>query len=214
LRKPAAGTADRNREKEKPMAQLWCTGPAHIYVGVTTSRAPLYLGTAETKPDIDIRGEFEGVMNDLSGSKIPMDELWEGEEGMISFVLTRWNMNVALLMMAQPNFTGTPGLNSQDDMGTLMLTEGLSYPVWIRFPYATSKVAMAGMVAGYRFWSCILLAPKKIEPGTRAMKKHFALKAKRAFTSDAAPNNLPLKGGSSAVWRLYDHDMSGLPTIN
>lgn len=201
------------------MAQLWCTGPAHLYVGLggsKTGKTPLYLGTAETKPDIDIKGEVEGVMNDVAGSKLPMDELWEGEEAMISFVLTRWNMPVVLSLMSQPDpFGGAGGVNAQDDVGTLFLTENYSFPFWVRFPYAASKGAMAGMVFGYRFWACKILSPKKIEPGTRAMKHHFIVHAKRTYTNATSPAGTGmLSGGPNAVFRLYDHNMTGLPAID
>lgn len=201
------------------MAKLYTTGPAHLFVGVgnVSSKEPVYLGTAETAPDIDIQREYEGVPNDLGGSRLPMDRIYEGEEGMVGGVLTRWNEEVIAALMSVPDFeNGTRGLNNQFDLGTLMGSEGFAFPVWVVFPYA-SKPAFAGMPAGYRFWSCINMS-EGIRPGTRAKRHQVLFKAQRSFTTSSTPS-VPYSvqngvGITAATWRLYDHDMSGLPDID
>lgn len=206
------------------MAQAWTTGPAHLFAAPQGggSNSPLYLGTAEKKPDINIITEYEPVMNDLAGQRLPYDRAYSGKEAIISVVLTRMNYHVMAALMTRPNpaagFGGAAGLepdgvNFLNDMGALMGTEGLTYPFWIWFPKA-AIAAYAGMFAGYRFFSCITLGPDRIEPGTEGKKVHLLIQAQRSL----APAGMPvpavgvpaLTQTSTSAWLLYDHDMSAI----
>lgn len=204
------------------MAKVYCTGPAHLFVGVgdLVNKTPLYLGTAESAPQISWRREYELVMNDLGGARLPLDRTAQGEEATISAVLTRWNESVFSRLMSVPVYTATRGQESTqpgDDLGTVMGQEGFTFPVWITFPYAVSHAAFVGdMPPGYRFWSCINMADA-IMPGTRAKKHQVMFQATRAWTAKSAPvGSLTESGGGALLARmvLYDNDMSGLPDIN
>lgn len=197
--------------------QTWTTGPAHLYAGVggasLSAKTPLYLGTAETKPDIDIEGAYEALMNDLGGSRMPFDRSWQAEEGAISFVLTRWDYGVALRMMCSPNYlANAAGDNLLEDVGSLMGMEGNTFPFWVVFPKQLIN-PYTRMPAGFRFWSCVCEYPRRLEPGTRPHKIGMVIRAQRAWPGTASsPIGLASTMGNVSVGSiLYDFDMSGLP---
>src|SRR5262245_20111872 len=138
--------------------QLWSTGPAHMVVGFSSITGPigtpLYLGTAEESPKIDIRPNYEPVYNDLV-CQTPFDPSFQGEEAFLAATLTRWNEQTYAGLSARPrpfSTTATRGVTRSGDIGLMPLTEGWAPTLWVLFPYA-AKSAMAGMPAGYRFVS-------------------------------------------------------------
>ena len=183
------------------MAQLWTTGPVHIFCGVGPSHAPLYLGTGEQAPRIDEEDENEPAMNDLSGSRDGHDESFQGTRAMIRVDLNRWNEAVMARVRAVPDAGGTGGIMDFGSMGALWLTENLAYPVWLQFPYSTTKAAYAAAVDGYRFQACIPRS-RGTQPGTRARKISLVWQAKKVY--------IPATGGHL----LYDHSMVGLPAVD
>ncbi len=211
------------------MAKVYVTGPVHMWAGVggqdLNSKTPLYLGTGQQAPDIDIKCEWDQVMNDLSGTKLGFDDLYEGTEAMISFVLNRFKYATLLRMMSRPNYAqGTPGMEVSGDVGTLMGHENMTFPFWCKFPY-NAKPFQNDMPAGLRFWSCKLLSPDKIQGGTKDKKIHCIVHAKRAFTNKSSPLGGPsivYNGGGAAsvnnldggTFKLYDYDMNGLPAFD
>lgn len=189
------------------MAQLYSTGPAHLFVGAITTGGvtPFYLGTAEVKPQIEIVPQFEPVHNDLGGA-VPFDKSYEGEEAFIGADLNRYNEAVYAGLAARPNSLvpgAIRGLNTALDVGTLMLTEGKNIVVWVVFPFFVKAAMRAGgMPAGYRFPGCTVVGPDKLETGTRARKVHLLFHALRQWS--------PVTG----AFLLYDHNVSGLPAVN
>lgn len=190
------------------MAQAHVTGPVHIYVGVGGSPprnplvpgTPVYLGTCETAPRPRFNPQWAPVNNDIGGVRLPFDMIYSGEDATISGALTVWNWPVYAACRRRPNNTGTIGFGAAGDIGTLMVTEGMAYPLWLHYPYF-SKFSGVGMPAGRRFLACWLLGPDEEEPGTGVNKIHFTFQAFRAYD------------GSTGAFTLFDENMSGIPTI-
>lgn len=206
------------------MAQPYVTGPALLYVGVTssspggTSNKAVFLGTAEQSPVIEIRPDYEPVFNDLRGSKKPFDLAFEGEEAFTFADLTRWNESVYAALAARPRAVSalgaggavagglglapTRGVNIAGDIGTLQLTENQSFTLWVVFPYA-SKPAMASMPAGYRFPFTVFEGPDLLKPlGTRPRKIHVVFHHMAGFNP------------ATGAFFTYDTNTAGLPGIN
>lgn len=188
-------------------SQLYCTGPAHVWLQISPGGAPSYLGTCEESPDIEIRPEFEPVRNDIGGVKVPFDMSYQGEDALIVLDLNRWDEDVLRACQALPGTSAggnTRGQSGPLDVGTLMLTESKTIPVYIVFPF-NSKPAMARMPQGYRFFAAYNLGPHRNRPlGTRPRKVLTAFHAIRSFD--------PAHG----TFLLYDEDVSvafnnGLP---
>lgn len=203
------------------MAQVYVTGPALIYAGLANAlgTSPVFVGTGESAPDIDIKAEFDPVMNDLGGTRVPFDRCFEGEEGMVSVVLNRFNWSAIRQMMSRPRFfTGTPGSNPSGDVGTLMGQEGMTFNLWLVWPFST-KAAMGGgaaanaMPSAVRFVSAFLLSPDKIQSGTKDQKLHLIWQCQRGFSVTAGGNGASITG-SAGSFILYDYAAPTTTTIN
>ncbi len=196
------------------MAQPYVTGPCHIAVAFglrATNRfgTPLYLGTAERSPRIQIRPTWTPLFNDIGGSQIPFDMAYEGDEAFISADLTRWNEGIYALLAARTNNPANQlgrGTNINGDLGTLMITENVANILLLQFPYSTLKAATYGtQPAGYRFLRTWLEGPDDLDPlGTQPRKIRLVFRALRAFSiTSNGPN-----------FGLYDHNMVAFPNIN
>lgn len=181
------------------MAQVWCTGPAYIYVAPTGS--PQFLGTAERAPVIDLVPAFLPVLNDLGGRLKPFDKSYQGEDGIVVARVNRWNEPVYQSIESATN-NGTPGTDASGDIGTLMFQEDKAYEVWVVFPYAASKAAMSGMPSGYHFFGAWLEQDRLDPLGTEPRCLNLMWYCGRTFSP------------STGAFTCYDYTISGLPNIN
>ena len=173
------------------MANQFATGACHIFVCPSSAAAPAYLGTCESYPQETRSPEYEALINDISGTKVPLDFAFEGESAQISMVLTRWNEPVALRLEAKPNpgtaaVGGTPpsvpGTWRANDVGSLMGFEGFAWQVWLVRTFGSllaNKAAYVGtgLLPGRHYPQCIVWAPETNEEGTAPMKRHFMMYA-------------------------------------
>lgn len=186
------------------MAQAWCTGPAYLFCQ-PPAQSVQFLGNTERTPKMRVVREFEPVMNDMAGTKVPYDRLFQGKHIFISGLLTRFNWSVYLALAQLPNVTGD-GLDIPGDVGTLMMTEGKAVPFWVEFPYAVGgragKAAMAGMPQGYHLFAGVFEGPDEHEAGTGPNKIGFNMHGLRV------PVVSTISGASGLVLSCFDHDMT------
>lgn len=191
------------------MAQPFVRGPAHCFVGIGPGQTPVYLGTAERSPRIQIRPSWSPVFNDIAGQKVPFDWSFDGEEGYVVYDFTRWNEAVWEACQTRPFppiAGGITGTNVAGDIGTLMLTEGAGYPLWILFPY-TLKLAYATQPLGYHFFRTWLMGPDDLDENNTS-----AARIRGVWYCSRAPTlNIPAAGLN---FSLYDGNMAGLPPID
>lgn len=191
------------------MAQGYVRGPTHIYCGVGSGGAAVYLGTAERSPRISIRPSWSPYYNDIAGQKIPYDWGFDGEEAFVVSDMTRWNQSVLAALQARPRTViggSTPGLNVAGEIGSMMITEGLAVGLWLLFTY-TSKAAYATQLAGYRFPATWLMGPDDLDNNNTGM-------AKVRMTWYAGRLGAVNVAGAGINWLLYDYNVAGLPAIN
>jgi hypothetical protein len=150
--------------------------------------SPVFLGTCENGVTIRAIPEYENVMNDFGGTRKPFDRIYEGEDALSVGILTRWNEPVYRALESIPNFGGVPGVNQPGDIGTMMITEGYAYTVWLEFLFSSGRAGYTkaawvagGFPAGYRFPFSWLEGPKERETGTRAGKIHLTFYHGRGF---------------------------------
>lgn len=187
------------------MAQLYCTGPAHVFVGFSNQTGvgtPLYLGTAEDAPEIELGPEFEPVMNDISGKKKPLDMQYQGEDALISVDLNRYNEATYALLAQRINSGAPRGTDNALDIGSLAATEGLQLCCAILFPFA-AKPAMGagGMPPGYYFPAVVPIGPEKLTMGTKPKKVNVLLYA------------WPLYNFATGTFTLYTNTLPSLGPI-
>lgn len=182
------------------MAIPYCTGPVLVYVKPPALSTPAFFGTTERTPRIQIRPAWSPVYNDLGGSKIPFDMMYEGEESLQSGVFTRWNEPIHAIMANRPSSLGSRGRNVSGDVGTYMLTEGFAYNLWFVFTFAGKAVYLAnGLPAGYRWPFAWLEGPDDLEEnGTNPRKIGLLWHSLRGFDP------------STGAFLLYDHDTSAV----
>ncbi len=191
------------------MAQLYSTGPCALFVGLGTGYAPVFLGHGNRAPDISVQPRYKGVQCDLGG-EVDFDTLMVGESGRVSVTLVRYNEAIAAACEAKATAgitaaggpAGVRGFSGFGEIGTLMLTEGASYPLWILFPFAGKIPVYATMPAGYRFISTFLQSDDVQTGTTQPKMMRFTWTCLRSFS-------VP-----SANFLLFDHNMAGLPPFN
>ncbi len=183
------------------MAKVYSSGPCLIWAGVGPGKSPVFFGTAETEPYIDISPAFLPVFNDLGGKVKPFDKSSQGEDGSVLSEMNRFNEGVYQLMATRPNprAIGVPlGTTLLTDIGAIMNQEGLGFPLWVSFPN-NAKAAYSDMPAGYHFFSAWLEGPDHTRPGTRDLNRRCLWYCSRVF--DITP---------PATFDLYDFDMSAI----
>lgn len=197
------------------MAQLWVTGPAHIYFafpnGSGGQNTPVYFGTCEDAPYIEIIPHYEDVRNSIGGT-VPFDKSYQGELALIDLDLNRYNEGVYATLAARPRAGaggGPRGTNVAGDVGTLMLTEGFCTGVYVKFDYGAAGAAPkqafigGGMPFGYHFPFCVPAGPDKLKGlGTTPRKTNVMLFALRGFNP------------ATQTFTLYDNITTALPAIN
>lgn len=206
------------------MAQPFVTGPCHIYCGVGSGLGPLYLGTCEAAPRIQMSPGWSPLMNDISGDQKPYDYLYQGQDAKVFGDLTVLNWPVLTIVQNRvPRGSPLPGLDPLGSVGTLMVTEGQAYPLWIHFPYGGATGSHAAMVTipgGYHFFYAWLLGPDEIDPGTKANKVHVQFHCQKGpVTTIVGPTSPQGIAGATVLptatghFGLYDFNMTGIPAV-
>lgn len=173
-------------------AQQWCSGPVHVF---TTPGG--YLGTCENAPRWHIRPVFNNVMNDLGGVILPFDVQYEGHEGFVTARFTRWNYTNMLVVEAFGSSQGA-GIDKYGSMGQFAdLEGGVSMSVTLTYPYK-SKAAQSGQPAGIHFLLCTVEDyASQLGTGTNAIDVTWHVR--RVY--------------SNGDWKVFDHDVGGLPPV-
>lgn len=208
------------------MSTAQVSGPCYMYIARPTTTylktSELYfLGTCEQPPTIQLNPQWEPVMNDIGGSLLPIDYSYQGEDGLISGTLNKWNELVYRRLASHAlyqgissrgvEYLGVPTSGGQlglgGDIGKLSQTEDIAFRLIMHFPYAAKTVfggftvatGLGGvMPAGYQFYSC-RLAGHVIGPGTRANRRQLIIHADRELAESATV----LSNG----FTLYDNTM-------
>lgn len=172
-----------------------------------TDFVPLYLGTAEDTPTIDIDRAYVPWYDDEGGTSFPADDIYESEQGLVVADISRWNEPVYAYIACvynQLDPAGGRGYDPPFSVGTSMAYEGATYPLWVQFPYA-AKLLYADMPPCYRFYCASLLGPDRLEPLNHLPSKRRLIWRARRY--------LNVVNGFAA---LYDHNMTTppLPVVN
>jgi len=180
--------------------QQFSTGSTHVFLNV--GNGVQYFGTAESFPQDSRSPQYEFLMNDLSGSKVPLDLAYEGESAQISMVMTRWDGDLA--NSATISVTGNAaGEYFWEDLGTLMMLENEATELWIVYLYgsalANKTVYTAnGLIPGRHYKQTVLWAPQTDETGSKPEKRHFMYYA------------WPKIDSANQKFVLWDTDMTGI----
>ena len=189
------------------MAIVKVNGPAAWYTATGAANAYELLGICESETRISFAASFEDVMTDFSGSGVPFDTQYMGEQATVSGTLILDNDIVYKKCAARIGpgaaTAGVFGATPVGSIGTLMKTEGACYGLIIASPYASKAVfSSAGMIAGYRFITAWLDGSADVSLGTRVTRKSVTFRA---------TTNWYLATGSGV---LFDNILPTLPAYN
>lgn len=199
------------------MTQPYNTGPVSAYVGwggnpyfkskVKAFKTSIYpLGWSEAGLSIEQRPEFEPVMADPSGSKVPHELLFQSELAFISGDFTRWNESVIRLLQSRPYTTGAAqGAFRSAEMGSCMIYEGLMPQLYLVYGSRNNPAHNAGVNAigdGMRFFATAPIGPEVRSQGSRANKIRLIWQAIPVFKED------------SGTLHLYDQNVSSAANIS
>jgi hypothetical protein len=165
------------------MAQTYVTGAIHHYVsfgakadGTLLRAGPVYLGTAENRPLVEIQPAWEPVHNDLRGDVKPFDLIYQGEDAIVVTDLNRFNELVYQAMASR-----TQNLLGQDtrlDTGALALANNVAFGLWLKFDFFGTIRAPATLPAGYYFPNVVLAGPDTLDQlGTRVRRTRCIFQA-------------------------------------
>ena len=195
------------------MASLFSTGPLNIFVAYGAA-APVFLGHGERAPKIDVRPRYAPVTCDLGGEE-PIDDLQSGESGSVQVELIRWNYPLLNSLKSRTRAPAFPasvaGAQAPGELGTLMVTEGAAYQLFLQFTRAGNPVfgaagAGGAMPAGYRF-AAAFLDPESVTSGAASAHKYsLTWKCLRTFS----PATSALGVGN---FLLYDYNMAAIAGV-
>jgi hypothetical protein len=170
--------------------KIYVTGPALIYVGTGTSGAYNFLGFSEQEFPIVLSGEWDEVMADLSGPRLPLDIQFMGEQAYMSFTLTKYSQAVLNGIRTRiPN--GTIGQIATNQLGSLMISEGLAFKTCIVQPYQ-SKTAFSDLPPCYEFLASWMSDQHEVPISVRAHRPRVTIRA------------IPVWNTSNLTYVLYD----------
>lgn len=117
------------------MASPHVNGPAHIYYAPFETNDWAYFGTSESGVKLVNQKQYDPVMNDIAGPKVPMDETFASKISYIIAIMTRWDENVYQIMSNAP--AGNPLIPSiaPGEIGALMFGQGGAFRLAIAAPY-------------------------------------------------------------------------------
>lgn len=200
------------------MANPYVTGAVPVYVGIgagstQSDNAPYFLGWFERGlNDFHIDPKYRPIFADIFGSDLPYDHMFMGEDAWCAGDLSVWNEAVYARTAARPTHLSAAvrGTYQPSDIGSLMIAEGLAFPLWLPFPFATPKATpQPNQPAGYHFPTAWMFGPDHIIGGLQQSKRRVV------FYAGAARNP------STGVITLYNSFMTvdgtsggtALPTI-
>lgn len=174
-------------------ARIQVTGPCGAYV-ITPDFSFALLGTAQVRPRIQWRREWEPVFNDLGG-KVPFDMQYMGSDALVSFDLTRHDPDVLESLRALPTMEKSKlGTEEFGAIGSLMIQEELAAGLALAFPYST--ITNTGLKNGVHFPNAWLLGPDDEENGTQHQIQRIVFYCLRSFDE------------TTGTFTLYDTDVS------
>lgn len=141
-------------------SQLYVSGPVQISVGTGASFAYEFLGWTEGDLVVSLGSDWEDVIADYGGPRLPVDVQYFGEQAFIPFTLVRFQflvLNKLTARLADATAGGTPGTMATGELGSLMLAEGHAVPLLLYSPYVLKSAFSATMPGGYLFGAAWLV---------------------------------------------------------
>jgi hypothetical protein len=200
---------------------LVCRTPAHVrYSGAVSSKI-WYLGTNETQPQVKHQVQKLDVFNDIGGRKVPMQQLEQGEIGLLGFLLTRFSQTGYTQVRKAGGKDGT-GL-SANGLGVgyegryargLFAFASTSVDLWRLYesgygaetPGVAGPNTTPGLPRGRYYPNANLIAHEIADSGTAAEKLLLVFQAMPLWLGPTAVGEL------ARGWALYSESETDFPS--
>lgn len=141
-----------------------------IFVRVFAGFVAAYLGTAKFGVDITNQPEYVPWMDDEYSTSMPAGELYDGESALVHADINLWAEPIYRWISTRvkmlPAGIGNPGVDLAGNVGTEIIREVQSFPLWIQFPYGNKTAfALRGMPQGRRYWVARVARDNFKDPG-------------------------------------------------
>ena len=181
---------------------------------------PLYLGTAESTPTIEITNQTKTVMNDITGPTLPAQKIDNGESATVGILLNRFSKSTlaaALNLQAGAlinNGTGTLGRRSRFSRGQLQygITTCQLYLVYdlVAGDPTNARIMYPGIEMGWYFPQVEIINQKPIGGNGRDQQWLVVLDAQPVFTPQASINSVGASERQFFLYSLADSNFVGL----
>jgi len=133
------------------------TGAVHHYIQYTGLADPIYLGTAESTPQIKLIDTSKPVMNDITGPTLPAQKVETGEMAQVAVAFNRFSYATRTLLVTRAG----PGRRGRFSRGLLRYGR-TTFAMWQVFENATDATVRAlypGLPLGF-YWPQVELLTK------------------------------------------------------
>ena len=125
------------------MAQPFVPGPAPVWISFRgeDDSAVRFLGYTGRGVDLEINPEYSHFVTDVGGS-VPVDLIYQGMSGTLSFDLTRWQEQTYAILAshaAKSAINPIRGADLSGRVGTIMHLERANFVVYVAFPYSAGN---------------------------------------------------------------------------
>lgn len=169
-----------------------------------SSQTIVWLGAGSTGPDIDETGFWEPLISDISGTRTPFDQVFEGCSATIAIQLTNWSESALNILQNRPyTFTSGPrGSYAATDVGTCALSEHRALSVYALFTRRNAPAMVANnMPRGFRAPANVVAAEVTRKSGSRANSVGVVMLAIARYIA------------STATFVVYDHNVAAVEAI-
>jgi hypothetical protein len=187
------------------MSSLQVSGPTSWFTQ-TNAGAYEFLGFCEGDTRISFDGQFEDVTCDASGTRLPFDVAFMGEQAFTSGDLVLSNeavyQKVAARIGPAADVPGVYGAGGSGAIGLLMGLEGGAYGLVIKSPYAGKAVfTSVGMVPGFVFPRSYLADQIDVSLSTKRTIRRLVFRS------------LPAWNISTSSYTLFTTTLPTLPAV-
>ena len=155
------------------MAALFSTpGPIELFwkprIAGTLHSSFLYLGTAVTAPEVEIKPAYIPVMNDLGGRSVPTIHVQDGEQHVVSATINRFDWNVYNQMKSRQTVASSGTITGEGQYRGIIHT-GYSdgYFLFVNSYHGVAGGDNGTMPPGRLYYSCKFAGSRESTVGTR-----------------------------------------------
>jgi hypothetical protein len=183
-------------------SQYFVPGPAHLALGVGTSRALVYAGLSERGATLTETQFERNVVADIGGTVgMPSDVLIAGKLLTISMQII-WRNPLIPGILQSRFYGGQAGILQAGEVGSLMLQESLAFQLMILSQYPGIKSVYSAEVPGINVANAYVTQNVAWNLGTTEQVFNVTFKG------------LYLPNYSTTAWTGWNTNTTGFPTIS